>query len=169
MLQSELFDSPRIGRYLGSGMFSRAYLMSNGLVCKVGWNDGTRNWLEFCMLERLAGRLLPLMPEVFDVASIGYGERYMATMPAYEDGHCHKHRGYSVLGHESFADVLQRFLKYMAPRLAGTIDENETADWLFNDLHSGNTMVCPKRGIIITDPNACPYRTMVKAPRFRLQ
>lgn len=163
MLQKEMFDRP-LGTYLGSGLFSSAYKLSNGLVCKVGTNDGTRNWLEFCLLEREAGRLLPMMPEVYTLASIE-DSKYMAVMPEYRSlTYGEEFAGCECRDHPSFPELEERYTTYML-QLSKELDSYD----LFNDLHDGNVMVCPQRGIIITDPSSIAYKKMnIDADAFTL-
>ena len=163
MLQYEMFVNHRVGTYLGAGCFSSAHLMTNGLVCKIGNNDGTRNWLEFCLLEREAGRLLPLMPEVFTVAAIE-GGRYMAVMRKYEGmSDDENHAGSKVQDHPNFDAVVKRYGEYMLPAVGNV-------PWyhLFSDLHAGNTMMCGERGVVITDPSAGKYANQGHCPDFEL-
>ena len=163
MLQYEMFGNRHIGTYLGAGAYSSAHLMTNGLVCKVGRNDGTRNWLEFCLLEREAGRLLPLMPEVFTVAAIA-GGRYMAVMRKYEGmADCDNYAGYKVQYHPNFDEVVKRYGEYMLPVVG-----NVPWYYLFTDLHGGNTMMCGERDVVITDPSAGEYVKQGHCPDFEL-
>lgn len=136
---------------VGSGTFSSVYRMTNGKIVKVGQNDGTRNWLEFCMLHREAGTLMPMMPEVYCVTSIGDGH-YIATMEEYgpSDGDY-----FATMASKAFGQVRSMFAKYLE-----SLSGHEFAQWeTFNDIHSGNIMVCPQRGIIVTDPSAFDYIT----------
>lgn len=164
MLQKEMFERKSIGEHLGSGLFSNAYRLSNGLVCKVGGNDGTRNWLEFCCLEREAGRLMDLMPEVYAVVSVE-GNKYVAIMPEYGGYSYDKaYSGSSCMNHPAFGELSTRFEAYM-----GQFMEVMSQYDLFNDLHAGNVMMCPKRGVIITDPSAHHYIELnVDSDKFEL-
>jgi hypothetical protein len=163
MLQKEMFDRP-MGEYLGRGVFSSAYRLSNGLVCKVGMNDGTRNWLEFCLLEREAGRLLPMMPEVYTIASIGE-YRYMAIMPEYSSiKYSEDYGGGKCRAHVAFPELEARYRVYMEQFGGGL------GSWdMFNDLHDGNVMLCPNRGVVITDPSTIGYKRInIDADGFSL-
>ena len=153
MYQADLFESSvrRNAKFLASGAFSSVYRMTNGKIVKVGQNDGTRNWLEFCMLHREAGTLMPMMPEVYCVTAVG-AHNYMATMEEYRPWHeCVGELACSI----AFINARNAFSEYLGA-LTGY-------DWqayeVFNDIHRGNIMVCPRRGTVITDPSAFGYRT----------
>ena len=105
---------------VGSGAFSSVYRMTNGKIVKVGQNDGTRNWLEFCMLHREAGTLMPMMPEVYCVTSIG-DDDYIATMEEYEpsDGDY-----FATMGSKAFGQVRSMFAKYLE-----SLSGHEFAQW----------------------------------------
>jgi len=175
MLQREMFTNAKHGEFLGAGLYSSAFRLSNGLVMKHGRSDGTRNWLEFCMLEREAGRLLPLMPEVYQVVAIE-GDRYMAIMPEYarvvpigwfgEDYTARsEYAGNSVMYHPDFNEVCMRFLKYMEQfERFNKIKGYE----LMDDCHTGNVMLCPTRGVVITDPCCWDYYSKMNAVDLEL-
>ena len=174
MLQREMFSKAKHGEFLGSGMYSSAFRLSNGLVMKHGRDDGTRNWLEFCMLEREAGRLMPLMPEVYQVVAIE-GERYMAVMPEYhrvvptgwlgeDDTAKSEYAGFDVFDHPDFNEVCMRFRQYME-QFEGFTSFN--AD-LMNDTHTGNVMLCHTRGVVITDPCCWDYHNVMRAVDLEL-
>ena len=153
MYQADLFQNSvrRSASFLASGLFSSVYRMTNGKIVKVGQNDGTRNWLEFCMLRREAGTLMPMMPEVYCVAALGEAN-YMATMEEYQPwDEC----VVELMGSIACINIRNAFSKYIET-LAG--HEPEIYE-VFNDIHSGNVMVCPRRGPIITDPSTCDYIT----------
>jgi hypothetical protein len=176
MLQQEMFTKAKHGELLGSGMYSSAFRLSNGLVMKHGRSDGTRNWLEFCMLEREAGRLLPLMPEVYQVAAIG-GDRYMAIMPEYarvvptgwwgeEEGTAKSdYAGFNVETHPDYKEVCMRFRKYMEQFEGFNRKYNHD---LMNDCHTGNVMLCHTRGVVITDPCCWDYHSRMIAVDLEL-
>jgi hypothetical protein len=160
-----MFTNAKHGELLGSGMYSSAYRLSNGLVMKHGRNDGTRNWLEFCMHERQEPRLLSLMPEVYQVVSIG-DDRYMAIMPEYrrvlptgwwgEDETAKRdYAGCCVAEHPEFEEVCFRFRQYMK-QFEG-FDRTDDNHRLMNDTHTDNVMLCPTRGVVITDPCCWEY------------
>ena len=153
MYQADLFESSvrRNAKFLASGAFSSVYRMTNGKIVKVGQNDGTRNWLEFCMLHREAGTLMPMMPEVYCVTAVG-AYNYMATMEEYQPlGDAY----YELMRSDAFSDAREAFSGYLE-----ALTGYERAPYeVFNDLHSGNIMVCPRRGTIITDPSAFDYVT----------
>jgi hypothetical protein len=172
MLQQEMFTKARHGEFLGSGLYSSAFRLSNGLVMKHGRSDGTRNWLEFCMLKREAGCLMPLMPEVYQVASIE-GDRYMAIMPEYgrvvptvwwDDGAKSEYAGRGVEYHPAFKEVCGRFRQYMEQ----FVYFNQRGKALMNDLHLGNVMLCPTRGVVITDPCCWDYYSEMNAVDLEL-
>jgi hypothetical protein len=174
MLQQEMFTNANHGEFLGSGMYSSAFLLSNGLVMKHGRNDGTRNWLEFCMLEREAGRLMPLMPEVYQVVAIE-GERYMAVMPEYHRveptgwwsgmAACSEYAGSQVTDHPDFNEVCMRFRMYME-QFEGFVCVDNYG--LMNDTHTGNVMICPTRDVVITDPCCWDYYSVMRAVDLEL-
>jgi hypothetical protein len=158
MYQHELFmeQSKKNAVFLGQGLFSIAHRLSNGLVCKTGVNDMTRNWLEFCMIEREAGRLLPGMPEVYQVVALGE-HSYSAIMEEYLHWPT---SGVPICG---AADVgLQQALEPLfsdyLKTVLGASGYNVTNP--FNDLHSGNVMYSHSRGWVITDPSASDYKVM---------
>lgn len=168
MYQHSLFaeQSSRGAQFLGAGCFSTAHRLSNGLVCKTGMNDMTRNWLEFCMLEREAGRLRPLMPEVYQVVPLGE-HNYSAIMAEYqgwrESGHGRK--ADDVDQEAGFTELYEDFKRYLTsldPYAVGRCYE------VFNDLHGGNVMYSTTRGWIITDPSSCDYVTMSARPELEL-
>ncbi|MCA3173578.1 MAG: hypothetical protein ING25_11090 [Burkholderiales bacterium] len=176
MLQREMFTNAKHGELLGSGVYSSAFRLSNGLVMKHGRNDGTRNWLEFCMLEREAGRLMPLMPEVYQVVSIE-GERYMAVMPEYvrvvptdwvgePDTAESAYAGFNVFDHPDFEEVCSRFRQYMK-QFEGFNSFDSNYD-LMNDTHTGNVMLCHTRGVVITDPCCWDYYSTMIAVDLEL-
>jgi hypothetical protein len=174
MLQREMFTNAKHGEFLGAGLYSSAFRLSNGLVMKHGCSDGTRNWLEFCMLEREAGRLMPLMPEVYQVAAIE-DDRYMAIMPEYvrvvptdwwEEGtDKSEYAGFSVKDHPDFNEVCMRFRKYME-QFEG-FDRADNYD-LMNDCHTGNVMLCCTRCVVITDPCCWHYYSKMNAVDIEL-
>ena len=153
MYQASLVEGSmrRTAMPVGSGAFSSVYRMTNGKIVKVGQNDGTRNWLEFCTLHREAGTLMPMMPEVYCVTSIG-GRHYIATMEEYgpSDGDY-----FATIASSDFDQVRASFVKYLEALSGQEFTKREA----FNDIHSGNIMVCPRRGGIVTDPSAFDYIT----------
>ena len=153
MYQADLFENSvrRNAAFLASGAFSSVYRMTNGKIVKVGQNDGTRNWLEFCMLHREAGTLMPMMPEVYCVTAVGEAN-YMATMEEY---HPWEGSYFETMGSDAFINIREEFSQYLE-----ALTGYERAPYeVFNDIHSGNIMVCPRRGTIITDPSAFDYVT----------
>jgi hypothetical protein len=164
MYQASLFESmaTKHGTYLGAGLFSTVHLMTDGTVCKIGNNDGTRNWLELCAMHTAAGTLLPMMPEVFRVIELE-GDKYMAFMPCYESMEgCNLYRAVHENIHYSGAELL--FKEYLEMRRG-----HPMLDWeVFNDIHRGNVMRCAKRGVVITDPNASDYMLQTAAVPFTL-
>jgi hypothetical protein len=157
MYQKDLFTASvgRTAEYLAEGLYSKVYRMTNGKIVKIGENDGTRNWLEFCMLRREAGTLMPMMPEVHQVTAIEDGY-YMAVMEAYS------RLDYAelddVMYSSAFEKARQEFMYYLQ-----SLTGEEVGRWdAFNDIHSGNVMVCPRRGPIVTDPMSGPYKVPIE-------
>ena len=153
MYQKDLFTASvgRTAEYLAAGIYSKVYRMTNGKIVKIGENDGTRNWLEFCMLRREAGTLMPMMPEVYQVTALEDGY-YMAVMEPYFE------LGYNGL-HDVFDSVDFAAARHMFADYLEGLTGQEFPVWeVFNDIHSGNVMVCPRRGYIVTDPSAGRYR-----------
>lgn len=155
MFQGELFSDivQRSGKFLGSGCFSTAYEISPGLVMKVGVNDMTRNWLEFCMWRTQAKTLLPMMPEVYSVIELGE-HRYSATMPKFATLPSSTECGCEALklamrGGE-FLNCLDAFNDYLTALGHKAID-------LFDDVHSDNIMVREDGGLVLTDPCSVEY------------
>lgn len=166
MYQHELFmeQSRKNAVFLGKGCFSSAHRLSNGLVCKTGMNDMTRNWLEFCMIEREAGRLLPGMPEVYQVVALGE-HNYSAVMEEYLH--------WSASGVPSRGDAvddLQEALESLFSHYLKTV--LGASGWAvtdpFDDLHSGNVMYSHSRGWVITDPSASDYKVMQERTELEL-
>ena len=164
MYQAELFTTmaKKHGEYLGSGLYANVYKMTDGTVCKIGENDGTRNWLELCAIHTANDTLLPMMPEVFGVVALE-GDKYMAFMPCYErmEG-CNLYT--EVYEHEYYRLAELLFQEYLAMISGHPIKSYHG----FNDIHSGNVMRCPKRGVIITDPCASDYAVQWSKPEFLL-
>ena len=157
MYQHNLFSNmaEKHGEYLGSGLFSTVWAMTNGTVCKVGNNDGTRNWLELCALHTAAGTLMPMMPEVFQLVALE-DDKYMAFMPKYDS--MAEFNVHYIFSDMLYKDAKEVFKDYLELRNGGPVGE-----WLvFNDVHSGNVMNCPKRGTVITDPSCSDY--MLQTP-----
>lgn len=157
MFQREMFSDSfdRTAVFLGAGCSARAHRLSNGLVAKVASNDRTRNWLEYCMLAKERGELLPLMPTVHKVVDAG-DLNYMALMDEYHLYHASgvERLSDSVDRLPEFTDVLEGFDLYIR-----SINEYATVGRYvnFNDLHSGNVMFTRDRRPIITDPSAAGY------------
>jgi hypothetical protein len=162
MYQVDLFykQVERTATFLGKGFYSRVFKMSNGLVTKVGGNDGTRNWLEFCMMHREAGSLMPMMPMVYHVMPLG-DNHYMAVMDCYTSIGTSEYD--TAKDKPAFADVRSAFAQYLGDLSGKRVYPYDA----FSDIHSGNLMVCPKRGIIVTDPSSGDYTRPV-VPEFML-
>ena len=156
MYQASLVEGSmrRTAMPVGRGAFSSVYRMTNGKIVKVGQNDGTRNWLEFCMLRREAGTLMPMMPEVYCVTSIG-DRHYIATMEEYAPSDEFSTAFFDAIASSDFGQVRASFVKYLEALSGREFTKREA----FNDIHSGNIMVCPRRGGIVTDPSAFDYIT----------
>ena len=156
MYQKDLFTASvgRTAEYLAEGLYSKVYRMTNGKIVKVGVNDGTRNWLEFCMLRREAGTLMPMMPEVYQVTAIEDG--YMAVMEPYFE--LSRSQLSAVMFSCDFKAARQEFMYYLQ-----SLTGEEVGIWgAFNDIHSGNVMICPRRGPIVTDPLAGAYTVPIE-------
>lgn len=159
MFQREMFSDSfdRSAVFLGAGVSARAHRLSNGLVAKVAVNDRTRNWLEYCMLAKERGELLPLMPTVHKVVDVGT-DSYMAIMDEYLH--------YSVAGKERLGNAVQELPEFQAV-LDGfreyilSINQYASAGRLsnFGDTHSGNVMFTNDKHKlpIITDPAGASY------------
>lgn len=166
MYQHELFmeQSKKNAVFLGAGCFSSAHRLSNGLVCKTGMNDMTRNWLEFCMIEREAGRLLPGMPEVYQVVALGE-HNYSAVMEEYLH--------WSTSGVPSRGDAARDLRRALEPLFSDYLEiVLGAAEWEvvnpFDDLHSGNVMYSHSRGWVLTDPSANGYKVMQERTELEL-
>ena len=166
MYQHELFmeQSKRNAVFLGSGCFSSAHRLSNGLVCKTGMNDMTRNWLEFCMIERAAGRLLPGMPEVYQVVALGE-HNYSAVMEEYLH--------WSDRNVPSRGDSTRDLRRALEPLFSAYLQTVLGASgWgvanPFNDLHNGNVMYSHSRGGVVTDPSSSGYVVMQERTELEL-
>ena len=170
MYQACLFHESfsRNAKFLGAGCFSSVYEMSNGTVVKVGCNDMTRNWLEFCQLHTAAGILKNFMPEVYSVVGIEEN-MYTATMKKYspfvEDENPQHTDVCAINTCHDIRLVEEEFSEYL--RVVGYI--YECGDRVFNDLHSGNVMFTDDRAIVITDPSSARYWSMSYRPEFTLQ
>lgn len=174
MYQAEMFTGgvSRNAAYLGSGCYAKAWEISQGVVCKIGMNDGTRNWLEFCLLMREQGKLMPLMPEVYQVVSLE-DDRYMATMRRYFNGRDEWRRQGQAYGdfpsevtwnadNNAYSEVEEAFKAYIQ-------SINPIISMGFSDVHGGNVMWCSERKWIITDPCSSSYITQCEKPEFTLQ
>ena len=159
MFQREMFSDSfdRTAVFLGSGCSARAHRLSNGLVAKVASNDRTRNWLEYCMLAKERGELLPLMPTVHKVVDVGT-DSYMAIMDEYLNWSVANvsRLGDAVQGLPEFEAVFNGFREYVL-----SINQYANADRLdnFGDTHSGNVMFTNDKHKlpIITDPAVASY------------
>lgn len=84
--QGELFNRlPQQGwRFVAQGAFSRVYVNDSipQWIIKRGANDGTRTYLEWCILKRQRGEWMKGMPEVDWVLGLE-GDAYMASMRRY--------------------------------------------------------------------------------------
>lgn len=158
--------------YLGGGCFSTAYTLTPDTVVKVcrGGSDGTRNWLEFCVLMQARGENMPGMPEVHCVVELSDGG-YMAVMRRYNAfvevvtdagevirrDRCELHCllfGDNDGVHEFFRDTLEAFQAYLYD-ITGS-------DWgwgAWDDVHSGNVMYDTDGTPVVTDPSAGSYST----------
>ena len=168
MYQRSLFSNmaEKSGKFLGAGIMAQVWLMSDGRVCKVSTSrDGTLNWLEFCHIHTQAGTLMPMMPEVYQIVYLEDG--YMVFMPKYEDGYaypCENSPVGTVRNHENFQPVRDAYRAYLE-----SLGKRINSDWeVFDDLHSGNVMMCIKRGWVITDPSASSYHDDLHINTFEL-
>ena len=159
MFQREMFSDSfdRTAVFLGAGCFARAHRLSNGLVAKVASNDRTRNWLEYCMLARERGELLPLMPVVHKVVDVDT-DSYMAIMDEYLH--------YSVAGKERLGDAVRELPEFEAVfngfrEYILSINQYANAGKSdnFGDTHSGNVLFTNDKHKlpIITDPACASY------------
>ena len=166
MYQHELFmgQSKKNAVFLGAGCFSSAHRLSNGLVCKTGMNDMTRNWLEFCMIEREAGRLLPGMPEVYQVVALGE-HNYSAVMEEYLHWSA---RGVPSRGgaacdlRRALEPIFSNYLKTVLGASGWPVADP------FDDLHGGNVMYSHSRGWVLTDPSTRDYEVMHERTELEL-
>jgi len=102
------------------------------------------------MLRREAGTLMPMMPEVYQVTAIEDGY-YMAVIePYFALGYGQLN---AVIVSCDYEAVRQEFMDYLQ-----SLTGEEVGIWdAFSDIHSGNVMICPRRGPVVTDPSVCSY------------
>lgn len=172
--------------HLSGGFFSQVYTLTADTVVKVcrGFSDGTRNWLEFCVLMQSRGEFMPGMPEVHCVVGLSDGG-YMAVMRRYndfvetidddgkvvrkdlQDVHSELFRTYDGV-REFFMDTLAAFKAYLY-YITGQAVADEDA---WNDVHSGNVMYDAAGVPVVTDPSAHNYSTSYsreRSPKFTLE
>lgn len=168
---------------LGGGCFSTVYSLGDDMVLKVcrGASDGTRNWLEFSMLSRDAGKMLPGMPEVHHIVDIADGG-YIAIMKRYteerkvvlddgEVGYMDQYEAYSELFdggtfpavRKYFGPTLSKYMQWLTHMTCILFD----ARTAWNDMHSGNIMYDDGGAPIVTDPCTGKYYTATE-PAFSL-
>lgn len=142
--------------FLGSGAFSvvfkayvklGAFLVLRAVKINYRHDDGWR-WLQFCMEahKKYKGQrgLLAYLPEVHQVewrdihTQEGAKQRsYYAVLPIYQNVKNTELgsmlRAQSVFWEKAFAD-------------------NTGLGWMHTDIHDGNWMMCPRRGLMLMDP-----------------
>lgn len=172
-----LIDSLHNGNRLGNGCYATVYASKqHGWVIKHARNDGTRDYLQWCMKRQAEGRGMKGMPKVdFVVDDPENPGMYIAALEllqspckewgrsterSFPDHHkfsgWHKHgfdelrngRVYIVNMHKDCPTYLKDLI------LAFESECKKPA----NDFHSQNAMVRPSDGeIICTDPCSCGY------------
>lgn len=122
-------------------------------VVKYAANDGTRTYLEWCLLMQRKGRKMRGMPELDFV--VGLGKHYMVAMKRYkpikgrlmEFGWDSEYESYL---HEK--DGCPEYLKKLIEAF-----EKDCPAITCNDVHYENVMTDGK-SVILTDPSSSGYR-----------
>lgn len=171
--QCELFsDFPYQWKRLGSGCFGAAYAHPNGeWVWKIGSNDGTRSYLEWCLHRERMGERMPGMPEIDFLMDYG-NYQYLCAMKRYQSIEDRTGEyGWKMEKRNNCwnGEIQEVHPVYDLPKVEGCPQylkallmmwEHETGE-KYNDLHHGNIMWDKERKeLIITDPSSSGYRKL---------
>jgi hypothetical protein len=147
------------GERLGGGCYSTVYRLSESSewVLKVGRNDGTRTYLEWCKRRQDAGKSLRGMPKVDWVASIGEKEyaaciEAMAHDPARDGTYWDK---YGIQANQYSFHASPGLPEYVGKLIRAMKDECGVYG---NDLHHANFLINRKGDVVLTDPDSDTYR-----------
>lgn len=140
---------------LGNGCFGAAYCDPDNpdWILKIGQNDGTRNYLEWCKFYQDRGERMPGMPEI-DFLTDWNANQYMVGMKRYQ---CARDRivNKGVAKYATHIHLDRNMPEYLRALVMMWEHESQLRA---NDVHSGNIMWSPdKKEFILTDPSSRGY------------
>lgn len=165
MLDSECLIR-QTGELISTGCYGSVYESKNNpnWVLKFGKNDGTREYLEWCLAMQKRGKAMRGMPEIDFLVSINTNG-YLVGM-----------RKYSLIAHKlSYFGWARNDYSYSVHeklgcpaylvRLIKRIHKEFACEWFCDDVHYKNVMYCKRtNSVILTDPSCVEYHSQKTNP-----